>query len=70
MTFDLALPQLRAGQKMARDAWGTDRWIQLERAPEKPPKLRVVRTGGAVEGLIWAPQQSDLFAEDWFEVRC
>lgn len=75
--FGGALSELKRGQRMARLGWnGKGLWIELQR-PDAHSKMTLpylflnyptdsVNTPGA--RVPWLASQTDLLAEDWFNV--
>lgn len=70
MDFGSALAVLRAGGRVARDAWVNVRWIALQR-PDANSKMTLpyIYTETVDGGLVpWLASQTDMLAEDWVEV--
>lgn len=66
MTFSEALEALKKGQGVARAAWaGTGFCIRLQ-VPDAHSKMTLpyIYASGA-DRMPWAPQSTDLLAEDW-----
>lgn len=71
MTFGEALDELKEGNKVSREGWnGKDQWLSLQIPDENSKMKRPYIFISPVDGDLvpWVASQSDLLAEDWFEV--
>jgi hypothetical protein len=69
--FSLALDTLRRGERVARHGWnGKGMWIQIQRPDDHSKMSRPYIYMHAANGDLvpWVASQSDLLAEDWYEV--
>jgi hypothetical protein len=72
LDFGRALYRLRAGKRVSREGWnGPNQYLELQ-VPDAGSKMTLpyiyIRT---VQGDLvpWLASQTDLLAEDWFEVH-
>lgn len=73
MTFEEALPHLKAGKKIVRTGWsGAENYVQLfdniNDLPVTPYFL--INVSGDGEGFsMWSPTPCDVLADDWILVN-
>ena len=81
--FGAALRRMREGLKLSREGWnGKGMWAELQK-PDAHSKMtrhyiflcvpngktsQFAASNEAVDRVPWLPSQTDLLAEDWFEV--
>ena len=68
MTFDQALIQVKAGQRIYRKGWnGKGQWVALQRPDEHSkmglPYLYIQTVQGSL--VPWLASQTDILADDW-----
>lgn len=69
--FGWALSLLREGKKVSRSGWnGSNMWLQLQRpdADSKMTRPYIYIFTADAQLVPWVASQSDLLAEDWFDV--
>lgn len=67
-TFSIALEAMRRGQLWARDGWnGRNMWVGVQENEQLDHDVLVMKNVDD-KMVVWLASQSDLMADDWYEI--